>query len=948
MHSKVTNSRLAAQLLVMAALAVSAINGQCANPAYPGVVKGDGALAYYRFNDSTVRNTINVNIGSLGSAGNATNDLSGYGVVHSIPGAIAGDPDHAVFFDFTTRTEIPFNSALNTPNTQPFTLEAWILAVNDQDQTSFGGMGVLCNRWAAGGNRQGWVMYERRPNSNYAPAGEGVGWEFRMYNDLDTSGHLDVISQVPFTLGQWQHVAVVYDPVGGDPLAATLTIYIDGVFANSVTNVSGVPGYGPCTGDHVSPPFGQPAMALGGYNNGNSSGPLGDANPWIGGIDEFAWYPAALTPAQILSHYQNATNANRSQSYSSLILSHNPSAYLRLNEIAPGGDFAVNYGAVGREANGGVGGSNGVAAAVNAVRHPAAGAILSDKKSGAAAFHNRNGTATYDLPFAPENNGDMPGAGTNSAGTPFTFEAWLRPNRDQQGGQTPCNNRTVGGTGRTGWVIFQRNPNSSYPVSEEYGWNFRMYSGNGSGGQDILTGVETTQDPAPGPYITNYTIGKWQHLVVTWEPQSENGDVAGNGNDQWLGTLTAYVDGYPINTNQNILYAANRPVPEAGANNASGGAPADLSVGTYNRASTIGDDPYEGDVAELAIYNNYVLTAAQILAHYQAGTNALSTANYGALVLNAIQETTPPPFTERVMIPATYLRFNDPAQYPAANSGSLGSAVDGNLVATVNNAAGPVTSGFDNPNPAVPLDGTSSFASFNDPPGLNVSGQITLEAWVKPGATQGTVARIISHGPPLPSDILASYSDLQLDGSLTTSNEVFLRIEGAGTTYAVGSSDGFNTYGASAAVPGGDLGSAQWIHLAGTYDGANWRLFRNGVQLASAAAGTGALQVLGGDWAVGSTGQGWADNFSGAIDEVAIYGTALSPATIAAHYYVGQNGPVSLAISNSSPGHITVTWPAGTLQQADAVAGPYTDVGGASAPSYSTTTATKKFYRVKL
>jgi len=35
--------------LVAAALAVSALNSQCANPVYPAVVKGDGALAYYRF-----------------------------------------------------------------------------------------------------------------------------------------------------------------------------------------------------------------------------------------------------------------------------------------------------------------------------------------------------------------------------------------------------------------------------------------------------------------------------------------------------------------------------------------------------------------------------------------------------------------------------------------------------------------------------------------------------------------------------------------------------------------------------------------------------------------------------------------------------------------------------------------------------------------------------------
>ena len=51
----------------------------------------------------------------------------------------AGDPDLAEFFDYTTRTEIPYNAALNTPNTQPFTIESWIYPVSDQAST---GMGV--------------------------------------------------------------------------------------------------------------------------------------------------------------------------------------------------------------------------------------------------------------------------------------------------------------------------------------------------------------------------------------------------------------------------------------------------------------------------------------------------------------------------------------------------------------------------------------------------------------------------------------------------------------------------------------------------------------------------------------------------------------------------------------------------------------------------------------
>jgi hypothetical protein len=293
--------------------------------------------------------------------------------------------------------------------------------------------------------------------------------------------------------------------------------------------------------------------------------------------------------------------------------------------------------------------------------------------------------------------------------------------------------------------------------------------------------------------------------------------------------------------------------------------------------------------------------------------------------------------------------LNDIAKYPAGNSGSLGYLANGNLNLTTNDAAGPVTTGFENPNQAVPLDGLKQWVSLNNPAGLNISGQITLEAWVKPGATQGTIARIISHGPPTPSNF--DPSTILLDGSLASTNEVFLRIEDAGLTYSVGSSDGFTSHTASAAVSGGDLGSAQWIHLAGTYDGTNWRLFRNGTQIGISASAVGALPIFGADWAIGSTGNGWADNFTGNIDEVAIYGTALTPATIAAHYYVGLNGPVSLSIAKAAGSTVTVTWPAGTLQESTSLGGTYTDVlvsGNPATSPYNTATGTSKFYRVKL
>ena len=60
--------------LVFTAFLLLAVSVKCAD--YQATVLSDGPRAYYRFNDDTDRSPINRNSGSLGAAGNATNDLS--------------------------------------------------------------------------------------------------------------------------------------------------------------------------------------------------------------------------------------------------------------------------------------------------------------------------------------------------------------------------------------------------------------------------------------------------------------------------------------------------------------------------------------------------------------------------------------------------------------------------------------------------------------------------------------------------------------------------------------------------------------------------------------------------------------------------------------------------------------------------------------------------------
>ena len=150
------------------------------------------------------------------------------------------------------------------------------------------------------------------------------------------------------------------------------------------------------------------------------------------------------------------------------------------------------------------------------------------------------------------------------------------------------------------------------------------------------------------------------------------------------------------------------------------------------------------------------------------------------------------------------------------NAGAAGFVANGNLVNTINTTPGPQPPayvGFEPANTAVSFDGTThDWASFNNPSSLDLTGQITLEAWVQPGATQGEVARIISHGPQTISSYLAYMGTVDPAGSdflgaTTNTTEVFLRIDGTGANYTVGSAQYDNgtgvttTYAATYPVP---------------------------------------------------------------------------------------------------------------------------------------------------
>lgn len=149
--------------------------------------------------------------------------------------------------------------------------------------------------------------------------------------------------------------------------------------------------------------------------------------------------------------------------------------------------------------------------------------------------------------------------------------------------------------------------------------------------------------------------------------------------------------------------------------------------------------------------------------------------------------------------------------------------------------------------------------------------------------------------------------------------------------------------GASFAIPPEDVGN--WVHLVGTHDGTAWRLYRNGVQVASTPDTAGSPNADGG-WAIAArepTIYDPADSYlQGSVDEVAIYNYALTSAQVTEHY-TGV-APPSLTIAPPVDGKLVITW-SGLLLQAPNITGPWTTNTTAVSPWTNTPSGAREFYR---
>jgi hypothetical protein len=198
--------------------------------------------------------------------------------------------------------------------------------------------------------------------------------------------------------------------------------------------------------------------------------------------------------------------------------------------------------------------------------------------------------------------------------------------------------------------------------------------------------------------------------------------------------------------------------------------------------------------------------------------------------------------------PLAYYQFEEGSGTTANDSS--GNGYTGTLSGTVSYS----TSGM----PGDALNFTSGTVNLGSPTGLNISGKITLSAWIKPTSSSGT------------QDIIGrSYTS-------SPSAETELRI--ANGQYQIETWNG-STYSAAGGAVSSDLNT--WVFLTGIYDGTAWRLYRDGVQIASTTTSQGALSVSL-PWTIGSSDVSSSHRYyTGLMDEVRIYNTALTPTQVA-------------------------------------------------------------------
>jgi hypothetical protein len=161
------------------------------------------------------------------------------------------------------------------------------------------------------------------------------------------------------------------------------------------------------------------------------------------------------------------------------------------------------------------------------------------------------------------------------------------------------------------------------------------------------------------------------------------------------------------------------------------------------------------------------------------------------------------------------------------------------------------------------FNGQDQWIEIGNPPLLNVGGPISVAAWLRPASVEAR-GNVVAHGY-----------------RFTPSYDFALRVDAG--SYVFTTWDAVN-HQAVSTIPASDVGT--WVHLCGVFDGATYRLYRNGTLAATTSDATAPQANVDAIWAIGARAPQQntaADNLIQAdIDDVRIYGRALSSGEIEA------------------------------------------------------------------
>ena len=161
------------------------------------------------------------------------------------------------------------------------------------------------------------------------------------------------------------------------------------------------------------------------------------------------------------------------------------------------------------------------------------------------------------------------------------------------------------------------------------------------------------------------------------------------------------------------------------------------------------------------------------------------------------------------------------------------------------------------------LDGTNDLAAIANSPSLAFSDGLTVAGWTRRTAAPAGWHNLVSR-----------------QRTTTNADQLFLAFKDATPFFGV------NTPSGTAKAGSGSVPLGQWVHLAGTYDGARIILYVNGVERARVAK-TGALvpssrPLLLGANANGTDPLAGSEFLAGGLDEVRLFSRALDPSEVAA------------------------------------------------------------------